>query len=501
MKLRDLKNLGENFYMQFAALLGAAFVFFGKPVPSSNEFSYLIRLYQTYHPDYLLNDMTMAAPANEHWLFNHLFGLLTYFLSIEVIGWAGRITCWAVLLYALIRLGRHWKIPLWMVSFSIFLWLCLGQSVVADEWIIGGFEAKCVAYICLLFALDGFCSGREIYPALLLGLSFSFHPAVGLWAIPASILALAIFRWDFFRVLKITFISGAFALPGVIPILLNGTAGSVISPSDWEFFVRIGYPFHLDPAAWAKSSIALLFLLMTFCLMFYYKTKEKTAQKFLIAFLSGLCVFFIAGLFLRYFDQFELLKFMPMRLFPVFAPLFFLFTLGKAFEEKIFAPPVTKTMLIGLICLLGWISPLSTGFYRAQQTGRTWIAEDDGAIGSFKWLRENTPNGTVVISPPWRNDFWYYSERAGIVSYNYAPVSNLGEWRIRLGELVGQGHPEKDALEQAALEEFYDNLTGARIIEVAEKYNAQYLVSKSNYEFTVVFESGKYRIYRLPEKK
>jgi hypothetical protein len=31
---------------------------------------------------------------------------------------------------------------------------CAGS--VNDEWIFGGFEAKCVAYVCLLFALDKF---------------------------------------------------------------------------------------------------------------------------------------------------------------------------------------------------------------------------------------------------------------------------------------------------------------------------------------------------------
>lgn len=501
MKLSNLKNLKENFYFQYAALVGAVFLFWGKPVPYSNEYSYLLRLVKTYRPEFLLNDITFATPANEHWLFNHLFGLLTFFLSIEVIGWIGRISCWLVLVYALMRLGRHWKIPLWMISASIFLWFCLGQSVVADEWMIGNFEAKCVAYICLLFALDGFCNGRELYPAILLGLSFSFHPAVGLWGIPASILALAVFRWDFFRVLKITFISGLFSLFALIPLLFSEVSNSVNSFVDWEYFVLVGYPFHFDPASWAKSSIALLFFIMVFCLMFYYKNKQEKAQKFLITFLSVLCGFFIIGLILRFSGQYELLRFMPMRLFPVFAPLFFLFTLGKAFEEKLFAPPVTKTMIVGLICLLGWISPLSTGFYRIKQTVQMWTAEQDGAIDSFKWLKENTPNGTIVIAPPWRSDFWYHSERAAVVSYVYAPILNLGEWRTRLNYLVGERPLDKGVREDDEMEEFYNDLTKEKIAEIAQKYNAEYLVSEAEYKLPKVFESGDFKIYKISDKK
>lgn len=499
MKLSGLDNLKENFYFHYAALLGAVFLFWGKPVPYSNEYSYLLRLVRTYRPDFLLNDITFAAPANEHWLFNHLFGLLTLYLSVEVIGWAGRIVCWLALIYALMRLGRHWKIPLWMISGAIFLWLALGQSLVGDEWVIGGFEAKCLAYICLLFALDGFCSGRELYPAILLGLCFSFHPAVGLWGIPASILALAIFRWDFFRVLKITLISAGFSLFALIPLLFSGNEANTFA--DWQYFVLVGYPFHFDPFSWAKSSIVLLYLLLIFCLMFYYKNKEEKAQKFLITFLSVLGVFFTIGLILRFFEQYELLRLMPLRLFPVFAPLFFLFTLGRAFAEKLFAPPLTKTALVGLVCLLGWISPLSTGYYRINQTVRTWLAEPDGAAASFFWLRENTANGTIVIAPPWRNDFWYLSRRAAVISSVHAPVADLGEWRTRLADLTGERPLAEGVLEKEKMESFYYGLPARRVVALAEKYDARYLVSKTAYPFPVVFQSGDFRVYRLSERK
>lgn len=502
MKLPRFEKLKDNFYLHFFALLGAVFLFLGKPIPYSNENIYLLRLYKTYRPDFLLNDMTFATPANEHWFFNHIFGGLTFVFSLEVIGWIGRIGCWMLLLFALMRLGRYWKIPLWMISASIFLWLCLGQSIVADEWMIGVFEAKCFAYICLIFALDGFCRGRELYPAILLGFSFSFHPAVGLWGIPASILALAIFRWDFGRVVKITVISFVCSLFGLIPLFGTEISNSLNSYIDWKYFVLVGYPFHFDPFSWAKSSIALLFFIMAFCLMFYFKKNEKEkAQKFLTAFLFILFLFFISGLVLRGFGLYELLRFMPMRLFSVFAPLFFLFTLGKAYEDKIFAPPVKPIMIVGLVCLLGWISPLSTGFYRIQQTGSQWFAERDDVVDSFVWLRENTPNGTIVIAPPWRNDFWYRTRRATVANYIHAPISNLGKWRTGLNDLIGARPLEKGVREVEEMEEFYNDLTAKQIEEIAGKHKTQYLVSEAEYSFPIVFEGKKFKVYKLtPEE-
>jgi hypothetical protein len=158
-------------------------------------------------------------------------------------------------------------------------------------------------------------------------------------------------------------------------------------------------------------------------------------------------------------------------------------------------------MIFGLICLLGWISPLSTGFKHVQQTAKVWFAEKDEAARSFVWLKENTPNGTVIIAPPWRSDFWYLSERAEVVSYVYAPVSNLSEWQKRLIDLEGERPLEKGVREVVEMEKFYNDLTAEKVSEIARKYNAQYLVSEGKYSFPVVFESGDFKVYKLSSQE
>ena len=79
------------------------------------------------------------------------------------------------------RLGSHFRIPPSLVAAGIFGWLVQRQSFVANEWIIGTFEAKCVGYACLLWGLDLALRGGVLLPAALVGASFSFHTAVGLW--------------------------------------------------------------------------------------------------------------------------------------------------------------------------------------------------------------------------------------------------------------------------------------------------------------------------------
>ncbi|MCY7375201.1 MAG: hypothetical protein LH472_04430 [Pyrinomonadaceae bacterium] len=79
----------------------------------------------------------------------------------------------------LLKIGNLWQIPLRATAVSIAGWLTLGQSPVGDEWILGGFEAKVISYIFLLSALYDFSLRKTILPAVLLGIAFAFHPAVG----------------------------------------------------------------------------------------------------------------------------------------------------------------------------------------------------------------------------------------------------------------------------------------------------------------------------------
>ncbi|HEV7700740.1 MAG TPA: hypothetical protein VGO43_10970 [Pyrinomonadaceae bacterium] len=493
----NLNRIKDSFLLHFAVLFVAVVAFVGKKPPFENEYIYLLRLVRTFNPDFLLNDASFAVPASEHWVFNHLFGLFTYFFSIEVISWGGRIFCWSVLLYAVMRLARRWEIPLWMATASIFLWLCQGQSVVAKEWIFGTFEAKCVAYIFLLFALEGFARDKVVYPAVLLGLTFSFHPAVGMWGILATGLALLFCRWELPKLLKIGALTAVFALPGLIPLLSEVTRTA--SLDDWKFIELARFPQLFDPFSWSRNSICLVYLQLGFCLLFYYTGAGANRRKFLPAFLTSLGLFFTAGLVLRGFEQYELLRFMPMRLFPVFVPLFFLLTFAEAYRRGLFSAAMKPVAAIGLLCLLMWQSPLTSGIEQVRETYRSWNAEMSDTAKSFAWVGENTPNGTVVIAPPWRPDFWYLSHRAQVASAVFPTYVDLGEWRERVETLSGESVENKTDRQNDQRPKFYHALTTEQISKIAEGRNAKYLVTESDYPYRIVFVSGKSKVYALDQ--
>lgn len=497
IKLPDIKNPTKNFIFQFMALLSAVFLFAGKPVPYSNEFNYLLRLKQVYDPGYLINDITFATPTNEYWLFDHLFGLLTFFLSIEAVGWIGRIACWSVLLFALMKLGKRWEISGWMISFSIFIWLCIGQSIIADEWMFGGFEAKCVAYICLIFALDRFCDEKDISAAILLGLSFSFHPIVGLWGIAAAIPALLIWQKDFLKVLKVGIISGSFSLIGAIPLLQMAANSVVPTTENLKFFELVKFQHHFDPFSWSRSAVLLVCILMVFCVIVHTQIKRSGSPRFLLTFLTILFVFFVFGFLLRSLSQYELMKYTPTRLFAVFIPLFFLFYLAGAYQNDLLKKPLQVAVLLPIIFLSLWNKLPMRGFEQARSTFSIWNQKQDDLAQAFVWLKNNTPKDTLVIAPPWRYDFWYLSERAEIVNYRKPVISDVGEWQTRLELLIGEPNPADKVRDEQDFAKFYYAIDREKIDSLAKKYGAGYFVSTSDYSYEIVHSNGSVKVYRF----
>lgn len=501
IKPTDIKNLRENFYLQFSALLGAAFLLFGKPVPYSNEYSYLLRLRKVYDADFLAKDITFSTPTDEYWLFDHLFGLLTFVFSIEIIGWIGRIACWSILIFVLLKFGRRWEIPLWTITISIFAWLFVGQSIIGDEWMLGDFEAKCVAYICLLFALERFCDEQDISAAILLGLTFAFHPVVGLWGIAATVPALLICRRNIFQTLKISVIAGAFSLIGAIPLLQMRTVSIEPTTENLKYFQLIKFPQHFDPFSWSKSAIILLCFMLIFCIIVHFQTRRTKPLDFLLTFLTILGAFFIFGILFRIFNQYELMKYTSTRLFVVFIPLFFFFYLSRAFQQKLLQKPMMIAALLPIIFLMIWNKVPMTGVEQIKSTYEIRNQTPDDIANAFLWLRNNTPKDSVVIAPPWRYDFWYLSERAEVVNYRKPVIADIGEWQNRIDNLTGKPEFESGIREDAQMAKFYFALKEETINSLAGGYGAHYLISQSDYSYPAVYAKGSIRIYRLATKQ
>lgn len=494
----EIKNLPKissesprEFWLCFAFLFLAVVLFHGKSVPFSNEFLYLLRL----EPNFLPDDWTFSAPANEHWFYNWLFSFPARVFSLEIIAWTGRLAVWTASLFALIKLGRHWEISHSAIAVSIFLWLAFSQAAVNDEWIFGGFEAKTVAYVCLLFSLLEFSKGKITAPAALLGLAFSFHPAVGLWAIPAVGLALLFERIPTLDFVKVVGITALFSLVGLIPLLAEQNSAIANSFEDWEFIVLYRVPWHLDLFQFSKRGVVLIFVMLAFNCLAVWRS-ESFALRFLLKFQIWLALFFLFGVGLRWLELYPLLRLMPMRLFPVFTPLFFLFT---AFYSVPRLASRQYKIIVALLAvtIVAALNPFGKGFSQIRDTARSWRNAPDDFQKTSRWIAENTAPNALVIQPPHRRDFWYLSRRASVVSYIYPVYNRLGEWRARVNDLTGNLQIEKGETANEEIETAYNRLSFEEVERLKNKYAATHLVSRAVYSYPIIFETETYKVYRL----
>lgn len=496
--LHNSQKINGHYWLVFAILLICIFFLHAKPVPFGNEFPYLLRLAKEFQPEFLVNDWTFAAPANEHWLFNRIFGYLASLVRIETIGWLGRIITWVLLLRGLFRLGRIWDISYTAIAISILFWLAIGQSMVGDEWLIGSFEAKSVSYIFLLSALFNFSKQKIIFPSVMLGIAFAFHPAVGLWSSLAVGLALFFEKIGFKKFLTITFIVSLLASLGVFPLFFDQFRGQEEIGELWQFMVTVVFPFHFDPFDFSRSyTVLLLSMLVVNCVAFH-KT-ENFGMRFLLKFQVALGIFFLSAFLMRWLEMYELLRFLPVRLFPVFTPLFFSFTIYWGFKNFKQRKLKIAIILFAVFCIF-WLNPFSSASKKVGKTLALWQSSPDDLQLTSCWIAENTPNGTIVIQPPHRRELWYWSQRAHIVSYAYPTFGRLVEWRERVNELTKNVEIKNRENTVEIIENAYNSLSADEIERIRIKYQADYLTSRNNYPFPIVFQTATYKVYKLPKK-
>ncbi len=158
------------------------FVYAAWPAPDVNESHYLCKVKQAWNEAWLKGDFFLNTP-DAHPVFTTTFGWLTRFLSLPAFAWTGRVLTWLALAWAWQRLSYALVSRAWfaLLSAAIFVYAC-EVAAPAGEWMIGGFEAKCPAYVLVLLGLERVARNRWGQAFLLLGAASAFHVLVGGWA-------------------------------------------------------------------------------------------------------------------------------------------------------------------------------------------------------------------------------------------------------------------------------------------------------------------------------
>ncbi len=489
----------------------------GVRVPNANEFTYLLYFYKAWHAQFLATDWTFQETTAGHGIFNLALGWITLLMPLESAAWLGRALVWTGAFIGLMRVGRHFQIASWVVWIGILLWLAQRQAPVTVEWIIGTFEAKCIAYICLLFGIDAALRNKNLLAGVLCGLAFTFHTAVGMWG--GAALGVAVLLHNPIReTIKFALAVVVFCLPGLIssiPLLFGHHA---ISAEEAKYIVTTFEPQCLDPLSFPKLWLILMPLLMLFGACYSYWLRAERTARLLFWFELSLASFFLFGVIARLAGRFDLVQLFPLRVFSVFVLLFFYWQMGRIVVDACRRQrrpganrPPAVVIGFAIVLLLVVPNPLlqfgrmaGTHLHRYQEITTNQLSPNRSEDADFRkaavWVEANTPQQDVVIAPPWLGDAFYYTRRPLIANWHFPRYDAMTEWRSRIESLVGDviNDPDGPGEIGALSRQRYAKMTTDHVLTLGQKYQAKWLVTSGKYPFEQVYESGNYSVYRLP---
>jgi hypothetical protein len=491
------------------ALFGLVSVTRALPAPINNEWVYLIGVYRRRNPGFLSADWSIRH-SSFHELFNVTVGTLSGMFSLPAIAYAGRLLCWAAILWLLLRIATRYGLHAGTALLAIGLWTLSSEpALYGNEWVFLDFEAKVLAYVALFAAIERLLSGSYRVAGLLVGMTSAWHPSVGFSACAGLGVAMLLVQIPWRRRIETLTIAAVLSIAGVLPTL-RAVAGEGASDDRlWRLQVEVVTPFHLDVMPMPNVAVLLSFAVLAFnlaALLWEQRSRPVPDGMRAIAGLQiGMAVVVIGGIAAHAMGEYALLKTYPYRVFPILIPLFFLLHAARVWElstgeePRRASRPLAVAALIGLL-LLG--SPLHhlrahLSAVRSEWNRRT---NPDDELRAFAWIAGNTPPNATVVLPPWRKEVWLVSRRATIANLHFVAVEHLEAWTERMQALLGPLDAFVDIPDEqktAAFRRAYFGMSDARVQELRVRYGADYLVSRPGRALPIVYESGAIAVYDL----
>ena len=492
--------------------------------PGVNEPHYLCRLRHAVDASYCPGDLFLESP-DAHYTFVLAFAWLTKFFSFATLAWLGRVGCWIALAWAWLRLS--WVVvprPLFATLGAAIVVAGIMEGNFAGEWLVGGFEAKTVAYVFVLLGLRAWLLEKWNWTWIHLGIASAWHALVGGWSV-LILLTLWVMvyrhRQSLRGMLPGLALGGFIALAGIVPALaLSMKAPAEVRSEAAEIYVFERLPHHLaplhKPASWIAERagrhavVATLFVVLLFArrgdLGGRWRALSETPDGRFAQYAIGAIVLAIIGgaVELALWNQPDkaagLLRYYWFRLVDVAVPMALamlwmshLATLLQRQDRR--APAVLSIVLL----LAGF--PIGQHF---SQYVRHTVADANKPrseatdwLDVCQWVKENTPTDAMFLTQRGKASFKWYAERAEVVTYKDVPqdAEHLVEWRRRLYDVY---KPNGDR--SLPWISGYGELGNERVAELADEYEADYIVTRPfpPLEYPILHMNDTYVVYRIP---
>ncbi|HET6323953.1 MAG TPA: DUF6798 domain-containing protein [Planctomycetaceae bacterium] len=448
------------------------------PIPGPNEPHYLCKAKHYWDPQWCERDFFLTS-SNAHLVFFQTFGLLTRWFSLDTTAFIGRMVGllifaagWTLLVHTLVP--ARWP-PLWAAW--IFLTIADFAGNLSGEWLIGGIEAKVIAY-GLLFAAMACCvvgisqrRGRVLLVAgILSGIAISFHPVAGIWGTACAVFASLIiflfgerpsarpataptFRWWIAAAIGSAAI---LAVPGIVAGV-RATEGSSLEADYIQVYYRLAH--HLDPLHFAKEAWIIYAAMAAAWLVGRWFMARRSTESWFFWFVVGSSLIAIGGVVVGWRHgppeniknysfpwlidvplRWKLLKLYPFRLVDAMLPIAVAITgaglLRRWCEFVCGRPRVARRVGVGLIWLVCGIPALVTVLHPADDARPTFSAEELVDWRDVcRWTLDHTPEDSLILTPVQESwAFKWYAQRAEFVSFKDCPQDGPGilEWNNRL---------------------------------------------------------------------
>jgi hypothetical protein len=535
-------------------LLGIVILFYlfaGYEPPGVNEAHYLTKAKHYWNPQWCAGDRFLES-ADAHAVFFWTFGWITRYVSLSEAAWWGRAVCWLLLAWSWRRLSYAVvpRVGFAILSAGLFL-LFIKQYAMAGEWVVGGVEAKCFAYVFVLLGLEGIARNRWQWVFPLCGAAAAFHVIVGGWAVLIAfgvwcLLQLTRQKADdslpsFLQLLPALILGFVLSLPGLLPcVLLNrGTDPAIIAEGNVIYvYQRLKHhlvlhsfqPSKIYQAWWGSTYIARHALLMLGLVGLTGIVTQVRPLWRVTLFAWGCIVLVICGAVI------DLISTAIPREQSAAVLRFYWFRMSDAMVPVGVALAITWWIAVGIQgprwrAIAMGLAILASGFNLAEivaqrtrlqvlegdvQSSLREIAETKGAFNPrerllnwqacCRWIREHTEEDAVFITTKGLpQTFLWYAERAEVASWKNAPqdAQGLVDWMRRIEDI----HYDVEFLQPPSIDKSL--LPEKRWPAVGAKYGARYLVGKikkgqpplglERVYPNADFDNSSFAVYRLPD--
>ncbi|MEZ6077967.1 MAG: DUF6798 domain-containing protein [Pirellulaceae bacterium] len=534
--MSDVQSGGEgNLRGRFSSLaelwvyLCLLFLCASSAVPGINESHYLPKAKHLWDSSFAPGDLFLES-HDSHFLTSMFAGLLARWLPLAAVAWLGRLMSWLLLAWSWQRLRRSLDLSPVVGALALAGWLlAVHYGNWAGEWVVGGFEAKTIAYPLVLLGLASMIAGKWQWVWLWMGAAMAWHPLVGGWAgLGAGLVWL--FQPDLPRRLwqQLPWLAGGAAL-GIIGVLpaLSGLSGPdvVDRVSAAQVHVYLRLPHHLSPQLfagerhWAAAINLTVFIAVTVLL---WRTNQQqhsqqragAARLLRVAWLA--VIFALIGLAIdgllsqdRPDIAARLLRFYWFRWSDVVVPLASLLLLWQWLARenrttsdcrgdadtrsptRIESTSGSKVMravcasFVSVLTVVGLASQLHLGPERTipaadrlvvESVGRNVIDSDRYVdwLAVCEWIRESTPPDSLWLTPKYQQSFKWHAQRAEVVCWKDVPQDNASviEWYHRMEQCAP---PRAD-------DGSITNWTTEELLDLSRKYGFRWVLLDRSYQ-------------------